>query len=74
MMLTGPAPAGLANNPVRTGGPMQVSIDLAEQHAKNKPYPFEVKTSLRHEVFTRRGGCTLAPRICWTTRRRMATR
>ena len=43
-------------NPVRTGGPMQVSIAFAEQHAKDKPYPFEVKTSLRHEVFTRRGG------------------
>jgi hypothetical protein len=41
-------------NPVHTGGPMQVSIDFAEQHAKDYPYP--VDGSIRHEVFTRRGG------------------
>jgi uncharacterized protein YceK len=41
-------------NPVHTGGPMQVSIDFAEQHAKAYPYP--VDGSIRHEVFTRRGG------------------
>jgi hypothetical protein len=41
-------------NPVHTGGPMQVSIDFAEQHAKGYPYP--VDGSIRHEVFTRRGG------------------
>jgi hypothetical protein len=41
-------------NPVHTGGPMQVSIDFAEQQAKGYPYP--VKGSIRHEVFTRRGG------------------
>ncbi|BCX69489.1 DUF1615 domain-containing protein [Pseudomonas izuensis] len=41
-------------NPVHTGGPMQVSIDFAEQHAKDYPYP--VDSSIRREVFTRRGG------------------
>jgi hypothetical protein len=41
-------------NPVQTGGPMQVSIPFAETHAQDYPYP--VPTSIRHEVFTRRGG------------------
>jgi len=42
-------------NPVRTGGPMQVSIAFAEAQVKttNYPYPF---TDVRREVFTRRGG------------------
>src|SRR6185436_15242447 len=43
-------------NPVRTGGPMQVSIAFAEGHAAAKPYPYPVKGSLRDEIFTRRGG------------------
>jgi hypothetical protein len=43
-------------NPVKTGGPMQVSIGFAEQHAAARPYPFQVKGSIRREVFTRRGG------------------
>ncbi len=43
-------------NPVRTGGPMQVSVAFAEQHAKRRDYPYPVKDSIRREVFTRRGG------------------
>ncbi|WP_413529103.1 DUF1615 domain-containing protein [Rahnella inusitata] len=41
-------------NPVHTGGPMQVSIAFAEQNAKGYPYP--VESSIRNEVFSRRGG------------------
>ncbi|WP_310598328.1 DUF1615 domain-containing protein [Aeromonas aquatica] len=41
-------------NPVHTGGPMQVSIAFAEANARGYPYPIE--ESIRHEVFTRRGG------------------
>src|SRR3546814_1052963 len=41
-------------NPVETGGPMQVRIDFAEAHAEDYPYP--VDGSIRHEVFSRRGG------------------
>lgn len=43
-------------NPVHTGGPMQVSVAFAQQHAGEKPYPYPVNGSIRHEVFTRRGG------------------
>lgn len=43
-------------NPVRTGGPMQVSIAFAERHAAARPYPYPAAKSIRHEVFTRRGG------------------
>ncbi len=41
-------------NPVKTGGPMQVSIAFAEDHKWD--YPYERKGSIRDEVFTRRGG------------------
>src|SRR3546814_10807813 len=33
---------------------MQVSIDFAQAHAQD--YPYQVDTSIRREVFTRRGG------------------
>ena len=43
-------------NPVHTGGPMQVSIAYAEAHANKRSYPYQTDASIRHEVFTRRGG------------------
>jgi hypothetical protein len=43
-------------NPVRTGGPMQVGIGFAEDHAKRRRYPYGEAASIRTEVFTRRGG------------------
>jgi hypothetical protein len=44
-------------NPVRTAGPMQVSIAFAERQVREKPYPYPMDgSSVRHEIFTRRGG------------------
>lgn len=43
-------------NPIRTGGPMQVSIEFAEAHARVKPYPYSRPKTLRDAVFTRPGG------------------
>lgn len=43
-------------NPVRTGGPMQVSVAFAEEHVRERPYPYPRQGSVRTEVFTRRGG------------------
>jgi len=43
-------------NPVRTAGPMQVSVAYARAHAQAKPYPYPVMETMRDEVFTRRGG------------------
>lgn len=58
--MTGELPFGkqlLADyNPVRTAGPMQVSIEFAVRHAQERTYPYQVAKQLRDEVFTRRGG------------------
>ncbi len=43
-------------NPVRTGGPMQVSVEFAAEHARRRAYPYPIPDSIRREVFTRRGG------------------
>jgi hypothetical protein len=43
-------------NPVRTAGPMQVSVAFAKAHMEAKPYPYPMQGSVRDEVFTRRGG------------------
>lgn len=43
-------------NPVHTAGPMQVSIAFAEVFAARHDYPWGEIASVRHEVFTRRGG------------------
>lgn len=44
------------SNPVKTGGPMQVSVAIAEQFTRTHPYPYPYDGSIRHAVFSRRGG------------------
>lgn len=43
-------------NPVRTAGPMQVSVAFAEVQIQAKPYPYPIVDGVRRELFTRRGG------------------
>jgi hypothetical protein len=43
-------------NPVRTGGPMQVSVRFAEQQVREQGYPYPLDGSVRSQVFSRRGG------------------
>ncbi|WP_432721349.1 DUF1615 domain-containing protein [Jeongeupia wiesaeckerbachi] len=43
-------------NPIRTGGPMQVSVAFAESHVRVWPYPYPRNRSVRDTVFTQRGG------------------
>jgi hypothetical protein len=45
-----------SQNPVRTGGPMQVSVGFAQAHAMAQPYPYPAGGSIREQVFTRHGG------------------
>lgn len=43
-------------DPVRTGGPMQVSVAFAEQQVRERGYPYPAPQGIRAEVFSRRGG------------------
>lgn len=58
--MTGELPFGRQlfadQNPVHTGGPMQVSIEFAARHVRERSYPYPMPKKVRDEVFTRRGG------------------
>lgn len=45
-----------SRNPVRTAGPMQVSVAFAEALVEQRAYPYPLRGSVRDEAFTRRGG------------------
>jgi hypothetical protein len=61
-------------NPVRTGGPMQVSVEFAQQHVKDRAYPYRMTGSVRDEVFSRRAACTSGRPICSGIQRRTTSR
>jgi hypothetical protein len=44
------------HNPVRTRGPMQVSVAFAKEYARSRNVPEAFKRNLPDELFTRRGG------------------
>ena len=43
-------------NPIRTGGPLQAGVAFAEAQIEVRPYPCPLTSTVRREVFTRRGG------------------
>ena len=60
-------------NPVRTGGPMQVSIEFAQSQVEARPYPYRMSGSLRDEVFRAAAGSISGSPISSITRRTTAT-
>jgi len=43
-------------NPIRTAGPMQVSVAFATEFMATNRYPYPAPASMRDELFSRRGG------------------